>query len=158
MTREAFALRAERAGGGVGRIYTAVYSATDASGNNATATGFAVVPHDQGGITEPITLLLEQNGNGTLASWTEAPGALSYDVIRGQLGQIAETAVVIDFGTVVCIENDSTDASTVGWEDAAVPNPGEAFFYLIEYYDGTYSSYGTESAGNPRAPGAGDCQ
>ncbi len=82
---------------------------------------------------------------------------MSYDVIRGQLGQIVETQVVIDLGTVVCIENDSPDASTQGWEDAALPNPGEAFFYLVEYYDGTYSSYGTESAGNPRAPGAGDC-
>ncbi len=124
----------------------------------ASEAGFVVVPHDQGGITEPIDLLLEENGNGTLASWTEVPGAVSYDVIRGQLGQIVETQVVIDLGTVVCIENDSLDASTLGWEDAALPNPGEAFFYLVEYYDGTYSSYGTESADKQRAPGSGDCQ
>ncbi len=83
---------------------------------------------------------------------------MSYDVIRGQLGQIVETQVVIDLGTVVCIENDSPDASTLGWEDAALPNPGEAFFYLVEYDDGTSSTYGTESADKPRAPGPGDCQ
>lgn len=43
-----FQLRATRAGGGNGRIYTITYRATDASGNSTTRTATVVVPHDQG--------------------------------------------------------------------------------------------------------------
>lgn len=43
-----FKLRGERKEGGKGgRIYTITYSATDASGNKAIATGTVTVPHDQ---------------------------------------------------------------------------------------------------------------
>jgi hypothetical protein len=41
----AFLLRAERAGGGDGRVYTIVYRATDGSGNVALATAYVRVPH-----------------------------------------------------------------------------------------------------------------
>ncbi len=44
----AFELRAERQGQGSGRTYTITYSATEASGNEATAVTTVVVPHDQG--------------------------------------------------------------------------------------------------------------
>lgn len=40
----AFLLRAERQGGGDGRVYTAVYTATDGSGNEAGASGEVIVP------------------------------------------------------------------------------------------------------------------
>jgi hypothetical protein len=42
-------LRAERLGGGDGRVYTLVYRATDLAGNTATATVKVTVPHDHGG-------------------------------------------------------------------------------------------------------------
>jgi hypothetical protein len=41
-------LRAERAGTGSGRTYAAIYTATDASGNNTPAMTEVAVPHDQG--------------------------------------------------------------------------------------------------------------
>jgi len=41
-------LRAERAGGGTGRVYTVHVEYTDASGNTATATVDVTVPHDRG--------------------------------------------------------------------------------------------------------------
>lgn len=44
-----FALRAERAGPGDGRVYTITYLAFDASGNEAFATAEVRVPHDRGG-------------------------------------------------------------------------------------------------------------
>ena len=44
-----FSLAAKRAGTNMaGRIYTVTYSATDASGNKATASATVTVPHDQG--------------------------------------------------------------------------------------------------------------
>lgn len=44
-----FTLAAKRAGTNqAGRIYTVTYSATDASGNKATASATVTVPHDQG--------------------------------------------------------------------------------------------------------------
>src|SRR5207244_13364761 len=43
-----FFVRAERAGGGSGRVYTAQYTATDASGNAASASDVVTVPHDRG--------------------------------------------------------------------------------------------------------------
>jgi pimeloyl-ACP methyl ester carboxylesterase len=45
----AFSLRAERAGGGSGRIYTVTYEAMDASGNAAVTNSEIAVPHDHGG-------------------------------------------------------------------------------------------------------------
>jgi hypothetical protein len=43
-----FLLRAERAGPGAGRVYSALYRATDASGNEADALVRVLVPHDRG--------------------------------------------------------------------------------------------------------------
>jgi hypothetical protein len=43
-----FRLRAERAGNGSGRVYTAIYNITDASGNSTNGLTEIVVPHDQG--------------------------------------------------------------------------------------------------------------
>ncbi len=97
-------------------------------------------------------------GSGTVVSWNGVPGAQSYNVSRGQLSSIVDAGVVIGLGAVTCIEANSIDESTAGWEDPELPSPGEAFFYLVEYFDGTSSSYGTESAAKPRAPGPGDCQ
>ena len=150
-------MRAERAGAGSGRIYTAVYTATAGSGTAGSEAGFVVVPHDQG-LIDPVVLALEQSPNGTLATWAWVPDAESYDVIRGELNNVVETGVTINLGTVVCIETNSTDESTIGWKDAELPNPGQVFFYLVEYDNGISSTYGTESAGKPRAPGFGDCQ
>ena len=39
-----FSLRAERSGGGDGRIYTITYTATDASGNTQNASATVTVP------------------------------------------------------------------------------------------------------------------
>jgi hypothetical protein len=41
-------LRAERLGGGSGRVYTIEISCRDAAGNAATTTATVTVPHDQG--------------------------------------------------------------------------------------------------------------
>ena len=45
-----FLLRAERAGNGDGRVYTALYNVTDASGNTTDGLANVLVPHDQGDV------------------------------------------------------------------------------------------------------------
>lgn len=50
-----FLVRAERKGNGPGRVYTATYSATDASDNTAQATADIRVPHDQRGVRTEAT-------------------------------------------------------------------------------------------------------
>jgi len=82
---------------------------------------------------------------------------IPYDVIRGELNNVVVTGSSIDLGTVVCIEANSTDEDTLGWEDGELPELGQAFFYVLQNYDGNNSTYGSESAGKPRAAGPGDC-
>ena len=155
----AFLLRAERdVKVGNGRVYTVTYTATDQAGNSANTGASVEVPLDFVLPREPLLFVARETAVGTILEWNEVPGALYYNVIRGQLSNISETGSIIDLGPVVCIEADSTDESTLGWEDGELPETGEAFFYLVEYYDGISSTYSTESVGKPRAPGPGDCQ
>jgi len=42
-----FQLRAERSGGGNGRVYTITYQVTDACGNSTVSTATVTVPHDK---------------------------------------------------------------------------------------------------------------
>ena len=43
-----FSVRAERSGGGSGRVYTVKYQVTDPSGNPTEASAEVRVPHDRG--------------------------------------------------------------------------------------------------------------
>ncbi len=152
-------LRAERDGNGSGRTYTVGYRVTDVSGNTTSTTAEVFVPHDMGDVVEPLDLHLE-GAQATTLSWGTVTGALHYDVIRGDLANLRASGSNIDLGPVVCIERQSLDTTTAGHEDRATPQPGKAFFYLVQFYDGVEeSSYGSESAGRARviAPGNGDC-
>ncbi len=146
-------LRAERAGGGDGRIYTVTYEATDASGNSMAAASIVTVPHDQGGSAEPLMLDLSQNGSGTLVTWTEVPGAYRYNVVRGEVKRLNEDEDYFTTGPLACVSAATGQTSTAGAEDPAVPPPGQAFFYLVEYFDGQWSALGTaDAAKEMRAP------
>jgi hypothetical protein len=153
-----FRLRAERAASGDGRRYAVTYAASDDSGNTTLNEAFVDVPHDQAGTIDPLAIELEEGAAGTRIRWTPVDGAEGYDAIRGRLSDLREAGPVIDLGDVVCIEAHSEDASTANREDARIPAPGAAFFYLVEYEDATGPShYGTESADKPRSPATGNC-
>ncbi|HEY3177158.1 MAG TPA: hypothetical protein VGK94_15500 [Candidatus Polarisedimenticolia bacterium] len=150
-------LRAERDATGRGRIYTVSYSAADASGNSVALSSLVSVPHDQNGVTEPVDISLRETTGGTVVEWTDVPGALFYNVIKGDIGQLREMSNSIDLGQVQCIEAGSTDASTSGRGDTSMPAAGRAYFYLVEHNDGWASSYGSESLQKPRVPTGGAC-
>lgn len=152
-----FALRAEREGAGVGRVYTAVYSATDGSGNTATAAGVSTVPQSQNGVTEPLILEVDEMASGTVVRWQPVAGALFYNVIRGRMQNVRDTGAEYDLGPVTCLAAMSYNTTTVGHEDTEIPEPGEIFFYQAEYHDGWSHAYGTEKSAKPHKPGAGTC-
>jgi len=150
-------LRAERDGHATGRTYTAVYRVTDDSGNTTTAPASNLAPHDLGNVVEPLALSV--NGKtATRVTWPLVNGAVSYDVVRGDLGALRIQGSNIDLGQVTCIETDSIDGTTTGHEDTAIPAPGHAFFYAVQFFDGVAdSSYGSESAGRARVVQSGNC-
>ena len=72
----------------------------------------------------------------------------------------AGTAETVDLGTVLCIENDSPDADTIGSEDSEAPDPGQAFFYVYRGTQGLLDgpgTYGSSSDCRERTAGGGDC-
>ncbi|MBD3867002.1 MAG: S8 family serine peptidase [Acidobacteria bacterium] len=153
-----FMLRAERSAQGTGRIYTATYTATDGSGNQTVVSGYSLVPHDQGGVTDPVSIMVLADAAGALVSWQGVTKADYYNVIRANLHDIRDAGVVYDLGAVTCVEAGSQDLSTAGFEDSGIPASGQMFIYLVEYNDGISSSYGSVSADKPRIPGPGGCE
>jgi Tol biopolymer transport system component len=100
-------------------------------------------------------------GSPTVITWELNAGPMRYDVIRGSLASLAPGAGGgSDLGSVTCVENNSLDPSTEGDGDAAVPAPGEGFFYLWRGSEGLArgpGSYGQSTAGGERNPSSGDC-
>jgi len=159
-------LRAERDARGSGRVYTLTFRGSDASGNTVTATAHVLVPHDLGGVADPVSLRAQQSSSGTLISWrylgsSDAPLNPSwYNVARGRVNRIHDAGAAISLGPLDCVEAASVDTSTLGHEDQEVPAPGEAFFYVVEFVDassGQSSSFGHEGAAKPHQPGSGGC-
>jgi hypothetical protein len=134
------------------------YAATDAAGNETTAEATVFVPHDKGGVTEPLMIEMSKGDEGTRLAWSQAPGSGSYNVIRGRLADLIVRDPAYDLGTVHCIESSSPNENTDGDEDADVPEPGEVFIYMVDYGTTVRSAYGTVSADKPRFPRLGDCE
>jgi len=140
-----------------GRSYYVTYNMSCGSPSLRTRLYWFMVPFEQDGTAEPVQLLLDETGAGTLVSWAPVAGAQNYDVIRGSLDNLRVLEDRYDLGLVICIEANSTDESTAGFEDPTVPLPNEVFFYLVQYREEGDSGYGTESVPKPRIPGGGDC-
>jgi Tol biopolymer transport system component len=96
----------------------------------------------------------------TTVEWDVESGPVRYDVIRGDVASLGFDSGNVDLGAVVCVEDDSTDASTVGSEDLDTPTSGQVFFYLYRGTQGMTDgpgSYGTASSGEERMPASGGC-
>ncbi len=97
----------------------------------------------------------------TSVSWQLEAGALRYDVVRGNVANLAPGGGgTTDLGPVVCLEDNSIDTDTVGDEDASDPATGQAFFYVFRSIQGLNvgpSHYGESSNGDDRIGGAGNC-
>ncbi len=148
-------LRAERTGDGPGRIYTLTYAATDASGNTSSALGLVTVPHDLGTGPEPVMMSLEGNGTPGMAHlyWNAVSGAEMYDVIQGGVSQVTQSNGKIWPGLVHVLATGQSGTSYSEGSNGALPPPGSAFFYLVQYRNTQGASgWGTESSSWPAEP------
>lgn len=153
-------LRAERDANGPGRTYTVVYLAMDDAGNSAEVGAVILVPHDLGGNTEPVFLDVTRPAaagtSGTVLGWTAPSDAISYDILRGRVGGIVGVGSYTTLADTVCVGRAVPVTSLSGGMMEENPALGAAFFYVVEYYDGRYSGYGTASSGGEIVVASGD--
>lgn len=153
-------LRAEREGSGGGRLYAITYAAMDASGNPTTGGAGVMVPHDQGGTTEPVSLSVDRRTAGaaplTSLSWTAPAGARHYNVVRGAISGLSRLGSFTVVEDAVCLARQIEATQLEGPSAQEDPAPGEAFFYLVEYFDGRHSGYGTATGQGEIAVVSGD--
>ena len=143
-------LRAERTGLGAGRLYTIAFAAVDASGNAASGQTAVLVPHDQGGTVEPIVVDVKRpigsNPAQVSLEWTAAHNAVSYNILRGSLSHLSSVGSYTVVEGAACLARDHAGTRFSGAPAQEDPHAGEAFFYLVESFDGRYSGYGTATA------------
>lgn len=107
----------------------------------------------------PVLELEVAEPSATVVRWNFLGTGVTYDVIRGGVSALHAAGGLVDLGVVTCIENDSTDLTTRGLADAALPSRGEAFFYLVRQNPpGSGLGYGFSSAHDTRLPASGDCR
>lgn len=99
-------------------------------------------------------------GSASTRAWLleKSPTALSYDMVRGDVSQLAEAPSGVVLGAVSCLLDDALEPDLAGAEDAHSPPAGGAFFYLVRSNGAPGAGgYGGSSSHRDRHPGAGDC-
>jgi hypothetical protein len=93
-----------------------------------------------------------RHGSGcTELRWSFAGTNATYDVLRGDVSDLAEMAASIDLGATTCV---ATNRVEPRWGcDTQTPAPGQAFFYLVRI-DGAPSGWGRSGSLLPRAGGS----
>ncbi|MCP3980603.1 MAG: hypothetical protein GY716_14975 [bacterium] len=150
-------------------LRNSTYLAVDSNGSKATFRGFANATGENPDFSSQVffvdfvspSLIYVSKDAPTLVSCDPEPDTTVYDVIRGDVAnlQLGPGGLAIDLGTVICIEDDSPDNTTVGHEDVAQPAPGQTFFYVFRggLGPGDPGTWGEGSGGLDRVPGAGTC-
>ena len=76
-----------------------------------------------------------------------------YDVIQGEVSQITQLNGKICLGLVQVLATGQSGTSYSEESNGALPPPGSAFFYLVQYRDTqSASGWGTESSPWPAEP------
>lgn len=91
----------------------------------------------------------------TVLDWTVESGPVRYDIVRGDVAALGPDG---SLGPVVCVEDDSPDATTAGFPDPAPP-AGKAWFFVRRGSQGLADpgTYGSTSGGATRVPTSGGC-
>jgi len=101
-------------------------------------------------------LSLTHAGTTTTVAWNPMFEASQYDVIRGTVSNLSQTASTVNLGTVICVENDSPDLLST--EVGSAPPLGTIYFYAMRNQDlNVKGSYGRSTLNKIRVPASGDC-
>jgi hypothetical protein len=92
--------------------------------------------------------------SATSLRWNFLSAFMTFDLIRGDLGEVDAAAAPVDLGGVLCLDENSFNLTSADNEDFAIPAAGEAFFYLLRPTGG---DYGPALDGRARVPASGDC-
>jgi hypothetical protein len=145
-----FSLRAERSSTGPGRIYTVSYRLADNLGHQTIVSAPVTVPHDITGVTDPITLTVSiAAGGDALVEWNAVAGATRFDVVAGLLSTLVNLDPSAGEFSPVCMA-DQVPPWMTSFQIGGNPEPGTAYFFLVDYVsfadatDGR-SGYGSES-------------
>ena len=88
----------------------------------------------------------------------KSPVATSYDMIRGDLAQLGESAAGVALGAVACLLDDAAEPDLLDREDGDVPPAGRSFFYLVRPNGAPGAGeYGGSSRHRDRRAAVGDC-
>lgn len=90
---------------------------------------------------------------GGSVSWTPIAGANVYDLVRGSLGVLASSHGDFSLATSACLGNDLLATSQ---SDAAVPYPGQGYWYLVRGVN--CAGPGTFDSGAPSQSGSRDAE
>jgi len=100
-----------------------------------------------------LSMLVGPAVTGVDLTWPAAPGASSYDVVRGDLGALRSTSGDFSNAVTDCLSDDQVGLTYNATVD---PASGQAFFYLVRpeaCLAGTYDTAGSGQAA-PRDGGA----
>lgn len=96
----------------------------------------------------------------TVVRWDADPHAFRYDVVRGEIANLAIAGSTVDLGPVTCLANDLPALDTSAYPDGTDPAPGHVFFYVERGSEGLLvgpGSYGQGTGARERIAGAGGC-
>jgi hypothetical protein len=108
------------------------------------------------GVPTEVRMLGE---GGDSLEWEPVPGAPDavYDIVRGDVINLASSGESVDLGSLTCIESDSTDTATGTAMEADEPPVGTTWFYVVRFELGfSIGGWGASSNGAPRE-GVGGC-
>ena len=123
--------------------------------------GFTSVMDMQGGMTgwpyateacatRPL-LAVAHEGGATVLDWIPADGTQDYDVLRGDLVDLADDGARVNLGPALCLRR----LTAYTYEaDLDRPGPGRAWFYVVRI---TGSDYGTCTDGHLREAAVPGC-
>ena len=107
--------------------------------------------------TEPFgdqpVIYFHENGPNYEVHWN-VKGGLTYDLIQGDVVNLADGVGTVDLGAVNCLTNADGTGAVV--DTSGTPVPGQTFFFLLRD-SVTPGNYGLDSGGRERVPASGDC-
>lgn len=101
-------------------------------------------------------LAVRGSATGATVSWGGVTGATTYDVVRGDVANLALAGPTVELGPLTCLADDTISTRVT---DTERPGPGRAFFYLVrdDAPDAAGRSFGTSSRGEPRQSSTPHC-